>query len=266
MSERVPGESYSHGTRIKCLVLSVRKGMRGPQITLTRVAPQPGQEAVRPRGARDRQRAGRDRRHRPRGRPPHQDRGVVRRGGRQPQGRLHRADGAAGAQRDGRAARREDRHRRLVRGPRRAGRPRPLPGPGEPASTSSTSPPSPRASSCRRSSCRSRSARRARTPASPPASPAGGSTSTATRKRRTRACRLNCWWMPAIERRGPRQARAPALTRSSGTRWSSAPVDHSGKSKTASISCIGYVGGRGQRRTTAPSTVNTAPLASQSTA
>lgn len=27
-SERVPGEDYSHGTRIKCLVVSVRKGMR----------------------------------------------------------------------------------------------------------------------------------------------------------------------------------------------------------------------------------------------
>ena len=39
VSERVPGESYTHGTRIRCLVLSVRKGMRGPQITLTRSHP-----------------------------------------------------------------------------------------------------------------------------------------------------------------------------------------------------------------------------------
>ena len=39
VSERVPGESYAHGTRIKCLVLSVRKGMRGPQVTLTRSHP-----------------------------------------------------------------------------------------------------------------------------------------------------------------------------------------------------------------------------------
>src|SRR5436190_1139681 len=37
--ERVPGEDYSHGTRIKCLVFSVRKGMRGPQITLSRSHP-----------------------------------------------------------------------------------------------------------------------------------------------------------------------------------------------------------------------------------
>jgi len=39
VSERVPGESYAHGTRIKCLVMSVRKGMRGPQITLSRSHP-----------------------------------------------------------------------------------------------------------------------------------------------------------------------------------------------------------------------------------
>ncbi|MBC7275945.1 transcription termination factor NusA [Nocardioides sp.] len=39
ISERVPGEDYSHGTRIKALVVSVRKGMRGPQITLSRSHP-----------------------------------------------------------------------------------------------------------------------------------------------------------------------------------------------------------------------------------
>lgn len=39
VSERVPGEDYRHGTRIKCLVVSVRKGMRGPQITLSRTHP-----------------------------------------------------------------------------------------------------------------------------------------------------------------------------------------------------------------------------------
>ena len=39
VGERVPGETYSHGTRIKCIVVSVRKGMRGPQITLSRTHP-----------------------------------------------------------------------------------------------------------------------------------------------------------------------------------------------------------------------------------
>ncbi len=37
--ERVPGENYAHGTRIKCIVVSVRKGMRGPHITLSRSHP-----------------------------------------------------------------------------------------------------------------------------------------------------------------------------------------------------------------------------------
>jgi N utilization substance protein A len=37
--EQVPGENYSHGTRIKCLVISVRKGMRGPQVMLSRTHP-----------------------------------------------------------------------------------------------------------------------------------------------------------------------------------------------------------------------------------
>jgi N utilization substance protein A len=39
LGERVVGERYDHGTRIKCLVISVRKGMRGPQITLSRSHP-----------------------------------------------------------------------------------------------------------------------------------------------------------------------------------------------------------------------------------
>ena len=37
--ERVPGERYSHGTRLRALVISVRKGMRGPQVMLSRSHP-----------------------------------------------------------------------------------------------------------------------------------------------------------------------------------------------------------------------------------
>ncbi|MDQ6875423.1 MAG: transcription termination factor NusA [Actinomycetota bacterium] len=37
--EQVPGEVYDHGTRIKCYVLTVTKGFRGPQITLSRTHP-----------------------------------------------------------------------------------------------------------------------------------------------------------------------------------------------------------------------------------
>ncbi len=38
-SEQVPGEVYDHGTRIKCYVVSVARGMRGLQITLSRTHP-----------------------------------------------------------------------------------------------------------------------------------------------------------------------------------------------------------------------------------
>ncbi|HJU96939.1 MAG TPA: transcription termination factor NusA [Jiangellaceae bacterium] len=37
--EQVPGERYEHGSRIKCYVLQVRKGMRGPLVTLSRTHP-----------------------------------------------------------------------------------------------------------------------------------------------------------------------------------------------------------------------------------
>jgi N utilization substance protein A len=35
-AEQVPGERYIHGERLRCYVLQVRKGLRGPQITLSR--------------------------------------------------------------------------------------------------------------------------------------------------------------------------------------------------------------------------------------
>ena len=181
MGERAPGERYVHGARIKCLVVSVRKGMRGPQITLVALPPQPGQEAVRARGARDRRRHRRDRRHRARGRSPHQDRGPLHAVRRQRQGRLHRAHGTAGAQRDVGAPRREDRHRRLVRRPEPSWSPTRCHPRASTPSPSSTRTPGPHGSWCPTSSCRWRSARRARTPASRPASPAGASTSAATR-------------------------------------------------------------------------------------
>ncbi|MQA24195.1 MAG: transcription termination/antitermination protein NusA [Micromonosporaceae bacterium] len=37
--EQVPGELYEHGQRIKCVVVHVSKGFRGPQITLSRSHP-----------------------------------------------------------------------------------------------------------------------------------------------------------------------------------------------------------------------------------
>ncbi len=37
--EQVPGETYEHGARIKCYVVQVRKGLRGPTVTLSRSHP-----------------------------------------------------------------------------------------------------------------------------------------------------------------------------------------------------------------------------------
>jgi len=38
-AEQVPGETYEHGDRIKCYVVNVARGQRGPQITLSRTHP-----------------------------------------------------------------------------------------------------------------------------------------------------------------------------------------------------------------------------------
>ena len=37
--EQVPGESYRHGTRLRCYVVAVRRGMRGPQVVVSRTHP-----------------------------------------------------------------------------------------------------------------------------------------------------------------------------------------------------------------------------------
>jgi N utilization substance protein A len=38
--EQVPGERYEHGTRLRCFVVAVRKGPKGPQVVLSRSHPQ----------------------------------------------------------------------------------------------------------------------------------------------------------------------------------------------------------------------------------
>jgi len=38
-SEQVPGEHYDHGQRLRCIVVHVAKGFRGPQVTLSRSHP-----------------------------------------------------------------------------------------------------------------------------------------------------------------------------------------------------------------------------------
>ncbi len=39
-AEQVPNDDYSHGTRLKCQVVSVRKGPKGAQVTLSRTHPE----------------------------------------------------------------------------------------------------------------------------------------------------------------------------------------------------------------------------------
>ena len=38
-AEQVPGESYDHGSRLRCYVVGVRKGIKGPSITVSRTHP-----------------------------------------------------------------------------------------------------------------------------------------------------------------------------------------------------------------------------------
>ncbi|MFN8080410.1 MAG: transcription termination factor NusA [Kineosporiaceae bacterium] len=38
-AEQVPGESYAHGSRLRCYVVGVRKGPKGPSITVSRTHP-----------------------------------------------------------------------------------------------------------------------------------------------------------------------------------------------------------------------------------
>ena len=39
LAEQVPGENYIHGQRLRCYVVSVKRGQRGPQISLSRTHP-----------------------------------------------------------------------------------------------------------------------------------------------------------------------------------------------------------------------------------
>jgi transcription termination/antitermination protein NusA len=39
LAEQVPGEKYVHGERLRCFVVSVKRGQRGPQISLSRTHP-----------------------------------------------------------------------------------------------------------------------------------------------------------------------------------------------------------------------------------
>ena len=129
-AEQVPGETYQHGQRLRCFVVSVSRGLRGPQITLSRTHPNLVRKlfalevpeiadgtveitaVAREAGHRSKIAVKADR---------------IR---RQRQGRVHRSDGQPGPGRDERAERREDRHHRPLRRSGHVRRQRPVPGQG----------------------------------------------------------------------------------------------------------------------------------------
>ena len=167
LAEQVPGEKYIHGQRLRCLVVSVKRGQRGPQIGLSRTHPNLVRKLFAleiPEVADGSVEIGalaREAGHRTKvavhSKLPRS----------QCQGRLHRADGRPGPGDHDRAAWREDRRRGLLRRPSHlcgsgavtlAGE---LGGDRRPGLRSArvTVP---------TSSCRWRSARKARTPGSQP--------------------------------------------------------------------------------------------------
>ena len=129
-AEQVPGERYEHGDRLRCYVVGVTRGAREPLITLSRTHPNLVRKLFSLEvpeiadGSVEIVAVAREAGHRSKiavaSRVP----------GAQRQGRLHRADGPARAQRDERAVRREDRHHRLRRGPGEVRGQRPLAGQG----------------------------------------------------------------------------------------------------------------------------------------
>ena len=218
-AEQVPSEPYRNGERLKAYITEVRKGTQGAADRRVADAPRAAQEAVRARGARDRRGHRRDQGGGPRARPPFEDRGLVERAGGRPRRRVRRPEGLAGAQRGHRAPRREDRRGAVERRPGDVRRQRAAAGEGRGGSRS-TPRPRPRSSSCPTTSSRSRSARRGRTRASRPGSPAGGSTSRARRSSPTSSA-------AGLGRRRPRRGAAEPLHREpapSGRRARPAPT------------------------------------------
>ena len=138
LAEQVPGESYVHGQRLRCFVVSVKRGMRGPQIGLSRTHPNLVRKLFALEvpeiadGSVQIEALAREAGHRTKIAVHSTVAGPER------QGLVHRPDGRPGARRHERAARREDRHRRLVRRPRDLRGRGAVAGPGVRRSRSST--------------------------------------------------------------------------------------------------------------------------------
>ena len=118
-AEQVPFERPQPGDRLQGLHRRGPQDRQGPADRRQPHPSRPDQAPVRARGARDRRRHRRDQGLRPRARAPHEDRRVVERPQRRPGRRLRRRPRRPRAHGRQRAARREDRHRPVQRGPRR---------------------------------------------------------------------------------------------------------------------------------------------------
>ena len=184
-AEQVPYERPEPGARVKAYIVEVRKTAKGPQIVVSRThpglikrlfeleVPEIADGIVELQGLR------------PRAGPPHQDRGLVQRPQRRPGRRLRRRPRRPCPHGRQRAAGREDRHRPVLGGSARLRRQGAVAGEGQGGPD--------RRGDRHRHGHRPRlpavawpSARRARTPAWPPASPGGASTSRARRCSPTR--------------------------------------------------------------------------------
>ena len=131
-AEQVPGERYVHGERIRCYVLHVRKGHRGPSVTLSRTHPGLVKKLFAlevpeiAAGAVEIVAIAREAGHRTKIAVRSHQQGVNAKGA------CIGPHGQPGAERDERTARREDRHRGLLRRPGRFRGQRAVAGPGEP--------------------------------------------------------------------------------------------------------------------------------------
>jgi hypothetical protein len=196
LAEQVPGERYVHGERIRCYVWRVRKGHRGPSVTLSRTHP----DLVRKlfalevpeiaNGAVEIVKIAREAGHRTKIAVQSHQQGVNAKGA---------CIGPVGSRVRNCTARRSTSWTTPTI--RRISSRMPSRRPGSPASRSSTATRWRRGSRCPTTSSRWPSARKGRTRGWPPGSPAGGSTSAPTGTRRSAPRRLRS--VPRRQRQRP---------------------------------------------------------------
>ena len=115
-NDKIGRESYRNGDRIRCYIKDVRHEMRGPQVFLSRTAPEFMGRTLQDGSARDLRRHHRDQGRGPRPRFAREDRRDLLRQLHRPGGRLRRHARIARAGGRQRASGREDRHHTVERG------------------------------------------------------------------------------------------------------------------------------------------------------